>query len=179
MQRILRLGVVCVFGLVASPPFALSVGLPVTPFAAPANDAVAAATTAPTQRGNHCIVSVIGVAFANYNPHSPTPNDSQGSVTVRCRGGQARFFAVQIDAGTSGRISRRAMQGPGGTVQYNLYLDATRQKIWGDGSDGSRTLRRTNIQNRTITEPIFGRVPPGQAVATGTYQDTLVVTVVF
>lgn len=175
MQRILKLGVVCTLALVAPQLFA-----PAAPeaIAAPASNPTAWAPT-PAQQGNHCIVSVTGIVFANYNPHSPTPNDSQGSVTVRCRGGQARFFAVHIDSGTSGRISRRTMQGPGGTVRYNLYLDATRQMIWGDGSDGSRTLRRTNIQNRTITAPIYARLPPGQAVAAGTYEDTLVVTVVF
>jgi len=134
---------------------------------------------ATSQQGNHCIVSVSGMAFGSYNTHSPTPLDSQGVVTVRCRGGQARSFIVEIGAGGSGRVSQRSMSGPGGTVRYNLYIDAVRHTIWGDGSNGSRTLRRNDARNRTITTPIYARVPAGQPVAAGAYQDTLAVTVIF
>jgi spore coat protein U-like protein len=131
-------------------------------------------------QGNRCTISVTGISFGNYSTSATAPHDSQGVVRYHCRGGRIRNIIVEVNAGTSGRISQRTMQGPGGTVRYNLFLDALRHTIWGDGSHGSRTFRTSNIQhNRTVSVPIYARVPAGQPVAAGQYQDTLSVTVLF
>lgn len=57
-------------------------------------------------------------------------------------------------------------------------LNCTVSTVWGNGTGG--TLRYTSVSsNRPITLTIFGRIPPGQDISTGTYSDTIVVTVDF
>jgi spore coat protein U-like protein len=69
------------------------------------------------------------------------------------------------------------------TLDYDLYTSVARNIVWGNGSGGTATVTLTggtvNAGNRTLTRTIYGRIPAGQAVAMGTYRDTIVVTIVF
>ena len=67
------------------------------------------------------------------------------------------------------------------SLSYNLYLDAARTTIWGDGTGGTQTFFNHNPQgnNRDIVIPIYGRVPAGQDVGAGTYTNTVTATVQF
>jgi spore coat protein U-like protein len=64
---------------------------------------------------------------------------------------------------------------------YNLYRDSGRTIVWGDGSGGSQAYQNNNPQpnNRDITVPIFGRIPPGQNAKVGNYSDTITVTLTY
>jgi spore coat protein U-like protein len=61
---------------------------------------------------------------------------------------------------------------------YNLYLDAARTIVWGDGTGGSQTgpMVTTRGAGGTTTAYVFGRIPAGQDVAAGVYGDTIRVT---
>ena len=149
-------------------------------FEAPFTDGVHVTPCRRSSRVDKCTVSVTRVAFGNYNTSSALPNDSQGVVTCRCSGAGIGSVQVQIGAGTSGRISQRTMRGPGGVVHYNLYLDVVRQVIWGDGAHGSQVFRSSSVTpGQTISVPIYARVPAGQSIAQGLYEDTLAVTILF
>jgi spore coat protein U-like protein len=69
------------------------------------------------------------------------------------------------------------MTGPSGTLQYNLYLDATRQTIWGDGTAGTQSAFQDTRANEAYFVSVYGRIPSAQNVQAGTYTDMLVVTV--
>jgi spore coat protein U-like protein len=89
-----------------------------------------------------------------------------------------RTLRISISTGGSGTYGTRRMSGPGSLLAYNLFLDATHQTVWGDGSGGSQPLIHNNIViyvNYTAT--IYGRIPPLQSVGLGTYSDSPVVTV--
>jgi spore coat protein U-like protein len=60
------------------------------------------------------------------------------------------------------------------TLQYNLFTNAGRTLVWGDGTGG--TSVRTVGASRGQALPVFGRIPPLQDVASGSYSDTLVAT---
>jgi spore coat protein U-like protein len=67
------------------------------------------------------------------------------------------------------------------SLNYNLYKDAARTVIWGDGTSGTQNLFVQNPQpnNQDISVPIYGRIPAGQGAGVGNYTNTLAVTINF
>jgi spore coat protein U-like protein len=136
--------------------------------------ALAAATPASAQQ---CTLTVTGVSFGDYDGSDVSSLYGEGSVRVRCPGSVSNL-SVSISTGWSGTFNPRAMMNGTEALQYNLFLDAGRTTIWGDGHQGTGvvTLPRAN---QTVTLPIFGVVPAGQDVEAGTYSDNLVITINF
>jgi len=122
-----------------------------------------------------CTVSTTPVSLGTYNPSAPTPLDGEGTISWRCTGNR-RTVQITISTGSSGSFSRR-MTGPSGSLQYNLYIDATRQTIWGDGTAGTQSVFQDTRANEAYVVSVYGRVPSAQSVQAGTYTDMLVVTV--
>ncbi|MGE0179530.1 MAG: spore coat U domain-containing protein [Sphingomonas sp.] len=129
-----------------------------------------------------CSVSVTGVAFGNYNPGNAAPDDSTGTINATCLIIDD-VPSVAISTGSSGSFSPRQMASGGADLNYNLYTDASRAIVWGDGTRGTSAanllLQGSFFIWRTYARTIYGRIPAGQNVTTGAYSDTLVVTVTF
>jgi len=121
------------------------------------------------------IVTVLPVSFGNYDPMLSGNLDTTGSIQLRCSKNTPNV-SVKIDAGTSGSFVPRYMQGPSDQLAYNLYLDASRTTIWGDGTSGTSIAFFPTI-GRLATLPIYARTPLGQSVGPGAYADSVVVTV--
>jgi spore coat protein U-like protein len=126
--------------------------------------------------GAACTISAAtGPAFGSYDPLAPAPLDAAGSITYTCTPPRP---TVQLSTGSSGTYSARTLRSGSATIRYNLYLDAARTQVWGDGSGGTWTDRALP-GNRTRTLPIYGRIPPLQDAVAGSYFDTIVVTFAF
>ena len=126
-----------------------------------------------------CTISVVGVAFGNYNPFTPTPVDSAGSVVFNCNN-KAKNIVVTLGPGQSGTFFSRAMTSGAQSLGYNLFLDAARTVVWGDGTGGTSTYADNNPANDiNVVLPVYGRVPAGIDVSVGTYTDTVVATIEF
>ena len=127
-----------------------------------------------------CRVSVVPFAFGTYAPGNPAPHDVTGNIDVRCMG-QPGFFIATLSTGSSGSFAQRQMLSGVTPMGYNLYLDAARSLVWGDGTGGSlpviRIKARPGRQNFAL--PVYGRIPPVQSVSPGLYTDDIVVTIVF
>ena len=132
--------------------------------------------------GQACTVSATGVAFGTYDSITPAPDDGVGSVILVCHP-NVHSAEVQLGAGLSGSYAPRRMRNGVILLDYNLYTSTARNIVWGNGSGGTVTVTLTGgtvtAGSRTFNRPIYGRIPAGQAVAMGTYTDTIVVTVVF
>jgi spore coat protein U-like protein len=76
--------------------------------------------------------------------------------------------------------SRRLTKTPS-ILTYNLYTSAARTQVWGDGTAGTQKVTGTlfGILSNTQDFNIYGRIPPGQNVPSGVYDDTIVVTVAY
>lgn len=135
-----------------------------------------------------CTISATAVSFGAYDALNPSPNDSQGSISYSCgtqNGPRDKprtpitNIQIALSPGFSGSYER-AMGGGSMPLSYNVYLDATRQTIWGDGSAGTDVLRHANPQNHeTYTATIYGRIPAQQDIPPGSYFDSLVATILF
>jgi spore coat protein U-like protein len=72
------------------------------------------------------------------------------------------------------------MDGSANSLGYNLYLDAARILVWGDGTGGTSrhgpVAPQLGVPN-TLT--IYGRIPARQTSPVGAYTDTVTATINF
>lgn len=126
------------------------------------------------------IENVTPVSFSTYDVFRTVPQDAQGSVTYTCRGVGQRTVTIDLSSGSSGRFSPRGMTSAEGALAYNLFLDSACTTIWGDGTGGSSRYGPLSPPNSTaVVVPIYGRIPPRQDVAPGSYADSVILTLSF
>ena len=126
-----------------------------------------------------CTISSTSVNFGSYNVFTGSATDSTGSVTINCNG-SAHNIIVTLSQGASSTFNPRTMQKGGETLTYNLYRDAARTTIWGDGTGGTSTYTNANPPNNgDVNLTVYGRVPAGQDVSAGTYSDTVAAVINF
>lgn len=122
-----------------------------------------------------CTVSTLGLNFGNYDVFSTLNDDITGTVSVNCPSSTA--YSISLSSG-SGTFASRAMTSGTNLLYYNLYLDATRLTIWGDGSAGTGTVSGTGT-GAAVGSTVYGRIPWGQNAVVGSYSDSIIVTVTF
>ncbi len=118
-----------------------------------------------------CSVTTTAVAFGSYIGQAVS---STGTVRVTCSAPVAGV-QVKFDAGlnSTGSFSARKLKSLSGqTLRYNLYTDVAHTKIWGDGTTGTYTQ-----QGQILT--IYGQLAGGQVTIPGTYNDTVLVTIIW
>jgi spore coat protein U-like protein len=136
-----------------------------------------------------CSVSTAGLGFGEYDPLLATPNDSTANVAVTCT--RQIFvdpfnisYTLRLSRGSSGSYAQRRMNAGPAQLNYNLYRDAGRSQIWGDGTSSTATVAGTaNFvwfqTSQTNNHTIYGRAPAQQNAAPGNYTDTIVLTITF
>lgn len=125
-----------------------------------------------------CTIGATGVSFGAYDVFSAVPVDATGSVVFQCD--RRRPVSIGLDAGSAPGFGQRRMRQGSETLRYDLYLDAVRTLVWGDGTGGTRRyVRSPTPVDQNVTVTIFGRIPAGQDVAAGPYADSLMATIDF
>jgi spore coat protein U-like protein len=143
--------------------------------------------------GTCTIQSINGLSFGNYNPLSASPTSTNGSINLNCQLAlllPLPFTAtISLSAGSSASyVSRRMAPTVGASrLNYNIYLDPGYSNVFGDGSGGTQVAQRCTpllglgcgSTSTASNVPMYGLTPAGQDVATGSYMDSIVVTVTF
>lgn len=136
--------------------------------------------------GCSCSITADPLDFGTYNPLGASNADAIGNVSVQCGAliaGVTISYEVTLGAGMSGAYTGRTLSSGTDTLTYNLYTDASRTTIWGNGSSGTGTITNGYLLQllapRVDDFPIYGRVPYGQNVEAGSYTDSIVATVIF
>ncbi len=120
-----------------------------------------------------CTISVTSVAFGNYNVFTTTADDSTGTITYRCNATAANI-SISLSDGSSSTFSPRTLRKGSEILQYNLYRNAARTTIWGDGTGGTSVYTNANPPNNSnVSVTIYGRIPAQQDVSAGSYTDTV------
>ena len=127
-----------------------------------------------------CSLGGAAIAFGSYDALNTLPFDTIGSMVFQCNQ-RDHHVMITLSKGNGSAYAIRRMINGSQQLFYNLYRDAGRTIIWGDGSGGSQAYIINNPQpnNRDITLPIFGRIPPSQNVNVGTYTDMITVTLIY
>src|SRR4029079_2141001 len=94
---------------------------------------------------------------------------------------KAKKIRIEMTTGLSGQFTPRFMSASStDTLAYNIYLDSTRQTIWGQGLYGTDVYYQNNPPNGTpVIVPAYGRIPPRQNPPPGQYVDVVTVRVLF
>ena len=98
--------------------------------------------------------------------------DASGSFLVNCTTNAP--YSVTLGNGANFSSGRRMSDGGTNYVNYDIYTSAARTTSWsgatavtGTGSGADQTIN------------VYGRIPSGQSVPTGSYSDTVGITVTY
>jgi spore coat protein U-like protein len=125
-----------------------------------------------------CAVSATGVDFGAYDVFDKASTDSTGTINITCDGVPPTDVTVSIEQSLhSGVYDPRQMKNTADAsrLDYNLYTDAARRRIWGDGTGSTEAVTIKGTKQRRLT--VYGSIPPGQNGTVGGYADTLTVTI--
>ncbi len=117
-----------------------------------------------------CDVSPQAVSFGNYDPIGSSALDGVGNVNVNCD--VQTSFTVTLGAG-NGTVQDRRLNSGAAHLAYNLYKEASRVIIWGDGAGG------VSSSGTNVDLAVYGRIPGAQNVPANIYADSVTVTVTF
>ncbi len=151
---------------------------------------IAATVAAPAVAQYACNVAGGGsINFLVYNPSSGSPALASTGVTLTCThvsGGVQRIdWTMELSNGGSGNCNARTLAGPGSTLGYNIYQTTIANGIWGNAACGTYPAGRLTVGpgagngTRSVTNTLYGQIPTGQFVSAGTYNDSLLLTIVY
>jgi spore coat protein U-like protein len=121
-----------------------------------------------------CTVSAQSINFGSYDVFSNSNLESTGNISISCD--SAVSYTIALSSG-SGTFSDRTLTFSSYLLSYNLFIDAARTMIWGDGSGGTSAV--SGMASTTANHIVYGRVPARQNAYVGNYNDNVNVTVSF
>ncbi len=129
----------------------------------------------------------VSTTAMNFGSTSTLASNIDATATLTMQATNTTPYSIGLGNGLNASGSqRRARLGAASSfINYNLYTDAARTQAWSttssagscSGGAGSCVLGTGNGTNQNIT--VYGRVPSQSVPATGTFNDTVVVTVTF
>jgi spore coat protein U-like protein len=143
--------------------------------------ALTALLTAPRPAAaiGSCSLTSTSVNFGTYNAFNPIPTDSTGSVIYTCIS-VLGTITIDLSKGSASSYMPRQMRQGTESMAYNLYLDAARTSVWGDGTGGTSSYGPVTPRLLVpVTVTIYGRMPARQNVTAGSYTDTIMATINF
>lgn len=128
-----------------------------------------------------CAVDADPLTFGAFAPLDNTALDGASAVHVSCTGiGALDSMTIRMNAGLNGTFAARKMKAGANTLDYNIFSDAGRTQIWGNGAGGYNAVSVPNLLGLVAwssNTPVYARIPAAPATRPGAYQDTVVVTV--
>jgi len=123
----------------------------------------------------NCTVSSTTLDFGTYvSTQAAALNGTANIAYTNCPAGTLKF---ELDGGANGTVAARKMSnGTGGLLNYALYRDTARTQSFGQGTN-AKNVTLTATGNGTV--PVYGAIPGAQAVAEGSYTDTVQITLTF
>ncbi|MGR8979207.1 MAG: Csu type fimbrial protein [Gammaproteobacteria bacterium] len=126
-----------------------------------------------------CTVSATGLSFGSFSPLTGSTVDSTATITVFCDA--LANYTLTLSPGGSGTYTPRRMASGGNTLEYNLYRDAGRNQIWGNGTGGTYTVSGSIFLLGSNDHTVYGRIPLStqRNAMVGSYSDSITVTVTY
>jgi spore coat protein U-like protein len=144
-----------------------------------------AASAAGTTTGNlnlqaivpsSCSATTSSLDFGNIDPGVGTVLPVLANINVTCALGTS--FSVGLGDGANYSSGRRLSSG-GGFLSYELYKDLLATSRFGDAVASERLTGQIGLGVSANVVPVYGVIAGGQNVSSGTYTDTVLVTVYY
>ena len=123
-----------------------------------------------------CSVNSNNFSFGAYNPLSGETKTSSANIGISCT--QTTSVTLKLSPGNSGNYSYRYMLKGYEQMTYNIYLDVGMNSIFGDGSSGTYQYNGV-VGTSPINVPVYGKIPAGQNISVGQYNDTINIQLFF
>ena len=123
-----------------------------------------------------CTVTGATLAFGSYSTLSASNLDQSTTFSVACTTGTAATIGMDLGGHATGATRRLANAGSG-LLTYELYSNAGRTTVW--GTSGGGLVNYTATSNAAQSFTVYGRIPGSQNVETGSYSDSVTITVTF
>ncbi|ALV08644.1 spore coat protein U-like protein [Roseateles depolymerans] len=105
--------------------------------------------------------------------------DASTTLAVTCT--RTTPYSVALSAGANAgglnAFGSRAMKSGTHSLAYQLYLDAARSQVWGNGTNSSVYTGTGSGNTQQLT--IYGRLPSVAQAVPGDYSDTVTVTITY
>lgn len=132
-----------------------------------------------------CTTSATAPLFGNYRS-SGSGTAANGSVSVSCVVvgivSRSVSYTVKLDLNSQAQGTQRRMLFGSNYLRYNVYCDSSFNSIWADGaaSTCTNTGGQANLLGTLLTVfPVYGNIPGGQFVPSGTYNDNIAIQVLY
>lgn len=133
-----------------------------------------------------CTLSASAMAFGNYDTILVSPNDTTGIVQVSCTPAAAEplttaYTLTIAGTGASGD-SIRSLSFDAYRLYYQVYSDAARSIVWGNGSGSGAGVASSVTSTASLVPALrnhtaYARMPGLQKVRPGAYMGSLMVTI--
>ena len=130
---------------------------------------------------SNCRMTLTPLSFGSYDPlgaNATQELDATATLSLTCT--RDSIATIAIDRGlnpTGGSLTRRLASGTQ-RLDYEIYRDAARTETWSAGTNAVRYVSAAGI-SATSELMVYGRIPSGQDVASGNYNDVVTATVDF
>ena len=115
------------------------------------------------------------INFGSYSAFSPNPVTATSAFGFTCTPNTT--VTLTLSRGSSPTYNPRTMTTAGGTLNYNLFMDASNTIVWGDGTAGTQFLTFVSSPGtRSDSGTIYATIPAGLNAASGSYTDTVQAT---
>lgn len=105
--------------------------------------------------------------------------DTTSSVTVNCVTGTAWLAGIDVGTGLGASLASRKLTSGANVMDYNIFRDPARTQVMGGFVTGGNILGGTGTGLNDV-QTLYGRIPASVVTPpTGTYTDTITVTVQF
>jgi spore coat protein U-like protein len=122
-----------------------------------------------------CGITANNLNFGNY---TGAQLPATTTLSVGCTGGTSYNVGLNAGIGSGATVAIRKMTGPAGALlSYGMFIDSAHSVNWGNtvGTDTVSGSGNNAIQNITV----YGEIPAGQSVGTGSYTDTIIATLTY
>ena len=131
-----------------------------------------------------CTIAAGAMTFASYDPTATVDNDANASITSTCTAGGAAVITMnqggRAQSGSSDAIPLRAMwNGSEGTPEdllYHVYSDSAGGTVWGNTAGSGKSIAADGTA-QVFTA--YGRIPKNQTVSSGSFSDSVLVTLTY
>lgn len=133
-----------------------------------------------------CTTSFSGLAFGAYPTLVSADVTSSATISIDCQnmpGGSSYTLGLGPSAAGSGnRISTRYLSNTqgGDLMTFNLFTDANRTILWGDGVTGALIRGNLDTGGRQSSVAVYGRIPAGQnTLRAGSFLSSMTITLTY
>ncbi len=133
-----------------------------------------------------CTVTAGPLAFGLYDTLLATASESTGQVTVSCTPGPTdpltTHYTLTLAGTGTGGDPVRAVSAGAYRLHYQLYKDAARLQVWGNGGTSGSGVS-SSVNSVAVQVPgvqmhtVYASMPGQQTVPAGVYSGSLLVTI--